>query len=608
MTHSSETVRRFKASEALRGVLSDHALRMLDAKGATYDVGGALRSEQLRTKLLELDLPVYESILEYERVVGGICYGSNPPSGPLVAITAHSKTNPLRREHLLRYGDQLLLPVTGPRDTETWIDEQGTLYLVSPDSDFCEPCDGSFIHELEREAFGREDFGSFEHGTAASRPFGVVVYALMGEKIAQGLGVPPFPPTWDDYGKTWFLSELTIEERRIKDYRRDTTVRAKSTDDAVRAMQIIQAAEPRAVMRWFARADATPRPGEPVLQRFPCFDSAGNELATEIRVHGGPGDYRIIEHSYARKVRRLSQRGPKASESLRAFFSDHAIHVLDTLDRRRDLAFTCPPDRLRAMLTERGLPIYDKVLELEAIAGGISFNQENPWGTFASLADMERRAPLHREGLRIYQGRLLLPVHTNVDLEHWMDELGTIYTARANSDICAPAHDSFVSAFERLAFLEETLAMGRSDPRFEKPRSFAVRIFNLLVGEVLGKCLGAPQFPPASDEYGGTWFREGILIEEQRAQIPRCITEVHTESVDDAVRAMQAIIDAEPRAMLRWIGRGGVARSDEPVVLRIPYFDQDGEEDGEILVHGSPGDYRVTTHSLPRPPPGTGVS
>lgn len=598
MTQPNELVRRPKASEALRGILSDHALRLLDAKGATYDAGGALRAQQLRSKLLELDLPVHDAILEYEQVVGGICYGDNAPSGPLAAISAHSKNIPLRREHLLRYGDHLLLPVTGPSGTETWIDEHGTLYLVFPDSDFCEPCDGSFIGELEREAFRRENFGSIESGLAEVRPFGVVVYALMGERIARALGVPPFPPTWDDYGKTWFLSELTIEERQIKDYRRDTTVRAKSTDDAVRAMQSIHAADPRAVMGWFAHADASPRPGEPVVQRFPCFDSAGRELNTEVRVHGSPGDYRVIEHSYARRVRHLSQEGPKASESLRAVLSDHAIYVLDTLDRRRDPAFTCPSDQLRAMLTERGLPVYEEVLKLEVLAGGISFSQENPWGTFATLADMERRAPLRREDLRVYQGRVLLPVQTNCDIEKWMDERGTIYHAHAITGVCVPAHNSFVQAFERLAFLEESLAVGRSvpDPRFGPPRPFSVRVSNSLMGEVLAKCLGVPLFPPASDEYTAIWFREGILIQENRVELPRCVTEVHTESVDDAVRAMQAIIAEEPRAIVRWTGRGGVARSDEPVVLRIPYFDQNGEQDGEILVHGSPGGYRVTTH------------
>ncbi|XXX76341.1 hypothetical protein WMF30_52700 [Sorangium sp. So ce134] len=274
--------------EALSDVLSEHAQTVLRQRGMKRNPRKTCTAERLTELLAERGLPVWDTALELERRLGGVTTAPGMTMmGVFAALQGFESDCRLSIDRLLRYEDQILLPVSEPGNSESWMDRTGVLYMVFPDDDFCTPTDASYLTWLERSAFVAEDLR-----IPQVRPFGVMAWTLAGETAARALGVPLFSPASDQFGTIWYQHGICVDENRVPNYRCDTVVRADTIDAAVRALEAIAGHAPEAPLAWLGPRGEPPRAGEPV-RRFARRDSSGSQLG-EILVVGEPGRYRVV--------------------------------------------------------------------------------------------------------------------------------------------------------------------------------------------------------------------------------------------------------------------------------------------------------------------------
>lgn len=289
------------------------------------------------------------------------------------------------------------------------------------------------------------------------------------------------------------------------------------------------------------------------------------------------------------------KRTASGADALRGILSDRATREFERRGLSRDLSRTCDAATLRAMLEERGLPVYQAILDFEECCGGIADGPGSHFGLFSVIQEWERphrgvaSARLDKDDLVSFDGHPLLPINDpNRAANDWMGEDGTIYYASADTGESSPDASSFVSFFERRALWSEWEGTPREKRTLVVPAS---------VGVEIATALDLPAYAPATDAVGAWWVgdTEWVIERFEPCNHPRRSTLVHAESMDAVVRAVQAVMSKDSQALIEWYGPNGPPPApDEPIVARAPWYDYRASEAvGEILFIGSPGHYRV---------------
>jgi hypothetical protein len=288
--------------------------------------------------------------------------------------------------------------------------------------------------------------------------------------------------------------------------------------------------------------------------------------------------------------------GPRWSELLRDLLSTRAIDILERADLRRDPTLSCDPEKLREVLLDRGLPVYDAVLEYERRIGSVL----ETIGLFDRCT--RRRAPLTPDNLPRYGDRILFPIGLWIDpyyrqepdddiYDYLMDAEGTCYLRDREDSAIRAISERHVALIERYAFgwdFHRTARPHESSSRWRHeveayPQSLAARV---------AESVHAAPFPPATDRYGGVWAGNDVVIQ--------CASHANTVRAqlahfEDAVRVIQAVYAARPKAVVTWSSHdyGSPPEPDEPIAHSLPAYGYQGRDDGEFLIIGTKGKYRL---------------
>lgn len=287
-----------------------------------------------------------------------------------------------------------------------------------------------------------------------------------------------------------------------------------------------------------------------------------------------------------------------AAALFRGLLSDRALAELEHMKVVRDPAKTCDAQTLRRVLEERGLPVYQSVLQFEERCGGVhgSGDRAGYMGTFAVLPLFDvrwSRSPgehVQHDRVMSYQGRLLLPITHGCVSEYWMDENGVIYFVDEDVDECSPDTVSYVHFLEQWALWNNKERLGAACQRFVIKRS---------VGSAIANALDLPCHLRASDGYSTWWIRDADYVidrfERYFCYATRRETIVQLASMDDVVGAVRTATAQDPQLRMDWHGPNGPPpAAGEPIVARVGWHDyRVPEAVGEILFIGSPGNFRV---------------
>lgn len=291
-----------------------------------------------------------------------------------------------------------------------------------------------------------------------------------------------------------------------------------------------------------------------------------------------------------------AQNGLKWSHVLHDRLSPRTIEILDRANLRRDPALSCDAEKLRQLLLRRNLPVYGPVLEYERRIGSV-------FETVALFdAGVRGRTPLTPDSLPRYDDRRLMPVGYWTDphyeeepdddlYDYLMDECGVCYLKDRESGDTRPIAESYLALIERHAFslnFQQTACLREGSSRWRHE----VEIYPEQLAGTIADTMNVPAFAPATDTYGGIWERNDVVIQCcSHANTVR----VRTAHFEGAVCAIQAAYTVKPRAVVRWSSHdyGSPPLPGEPIAHRLPAFGYRGEEDGEFLVIGTVGRYRL---------------
>jgi hypothetical protein len=284
-----------KASEWLRGTISDFALERLDRLGIERDLELAGMPELLRRGLEERGWPVHQSAFAFDQAVGGIRLAQYP-FGVFSALVRRKRSPAPRDDELLRYEGRVLLPADGANITSFWIDEDGIVYEgcwgdYDPEGeDYCAPAYASYRIMIERFVLQR---GPREPDAVALRDprlcHTLHVRASLGEGIASSLGLELWQPASDQFARVWRGDAAMLMEHVNPSFDPGTVAYLETFDQVVAACQVIAAEAPDAHVRWHGPLPEPPRPGDPLVLRQQLSFGRFSEMA----VYGSPGAYRV---------------------------------------------------------------------------------------------------------------------------------------------------------------------------------------------------------------------------------------------------------------------------------------------------------------------------
>ncbi|AUX20444.1 uncharacterized protein SOCEGT47_009130 [Sorangium cellulosum] len=286
-----------RASLSLHDVLSEHAVAALDRLDVRRDPAGTCAPRELARMLTERGLPVHEPVLELEARAGGVTLGGKTPLVTYRALSAHPDFG---RSEALVCGEELLLPIDGSGMLEFWMDREGTIYRGWPesppwdpeDSGFCAPIYASYTTMFERFAFQREPWWGMSAGLDDGYRCSLTIHGRsLGDALAQALEVPAFRPAWDRFARIWHDRTAHIEEANVPGYRAHTRADLLSTDQLVRALEVMAPVMAQAPLSIGLPEHAAAQPGEREIRRFRCLRPGDRPV--DVLVHGGPGKYRI---------------------------------------------------------------------------------------------------------------------------------------------------------------------------------------------------------------------------------------------------------------------------------------------------------------------------
>jgi hypothetical protein len=326
---------------------------------------------------------------------------------------------------------------------------------------------------------------------------------------------------------------------------------------------------------------------------------------------------------------RPSPHGPLLAESLSDVLSPHAIRALTRLDVRRDPNQTCTEEELRAALHQRGLPVYQAVVDFERRCGGTFWpvpGTLDRLGTWAALRELEIPGRIYPPKLSIEcQGEQLLPISADRGgCNFWMSDRGTVFLSDDIEE--DPIADSYTVFLERVALMwgypeqpdilldwyhlpimteddfDEIERRERlSDVNYdEPPRRYGEDPMGAF-DQRLAEAVGLPLFAPATDRWRHMWF------DGQRLLFPYYhwtgdARLIRADSVDEIARIVRAAVEIRPSVVGTWHGPVGEApRRDEPVIARMQARDLHRDVYGELLFVGTPGNVRVHEVQYDRP-------
>ncbi len=286
-------------------------------------------------------------------------------------------------------------------------------------------------------------------------------------------------------------------------------------------------------------------------------------------------------------------------------------------------------DDLRALLREKGLPVFESVLDLERRCGGVLWGKDT-FGAGVALRsgfDLRTLAGLVGSDLRDELGEDVVPVSFRSDLPRalfWMNEAGRLYLSHEADTF--PAAESLACFWEREALKADdrlgcelrlhwsALPTGtdsdflrfeaRSDddsdddndddsdgdegdgdgakPTFRRYEDDPQRV----IDERLAGALGLPLFASATDVWRRVWFDGDRLLYPHHPWQP-AERLVRARDMGALARMAAAIAEVRPTALVIYEGPVGAPPAPgEPVIARLPAGEDASAATSELLFVG----------------------
>jgi hypothetical protein len=322
----------------------------------------------------------------------------------------------------------------------------------------------------------------------------------------------------------------------------------------------------------------------------------------------------------------VSALSPWAS-SLQGTLTPAAARTLERAGAHRDPARTCSPEELAALLQKSGLPVYNTVLELERLFGGVTWGKDT-FGACAALRsgkDLRTLAGLVGGDLADYLGETFIPISFREHLPrayHWMNAAGVIYLVHEADSF--PAADSAACFWEREAlkawdpagleirlrwlampsFTDEDFEHFEPPPGHEDesdedededdaPPALYADDPQAPLDARLAEVASLPVFEAASDRWRRVWFDGDRLLYPPHPWQPADRL-VRAASMDGLVQMACAALAARPGVVALYRGPlGDPPAADEPIVARLPAVDEGNQILGDLLFAGAPGRCRA---------------
>ena len=312
------------ASQA--GVLSPHAARVFERLGVRRDPGRTCSEGELAGLLREHGLPVFDAVVEFERLCGGTPWGKDT-FGACAALRSGKDIRTLAglvgsdlRDHM----GEVFVPVSYrehlPRGL-FWMNAAGVIYLVHEADSF--PAADSAACFWEREALkvpdpaalelrlrwaalptgtdadfqrfearaGEDEDGGDEEDGAPPPEYAEDPQAPLDERLAQLLDLPVFGPATDRWRRVWFDGVRLLYPHHPWQIA-DRLVRTATLDELTRVAGAALEVRPSVAVAYRGPLGEVPHPGEPVAAKLPVFDEEGG-LEGDLLFVGVPGQYRV---------------------------------------------------------------------------------------------------------------------------------------------------------------------------------------------------------------------------------------------------------------------------------------------------------------------------
>jgi hypothetical protein len=316
---------------SLRDVLSRQAISRLELLDVRRDLQQTCSEEELRAALTHRGLPIYESVLEFERRCGGTfwpLHGTLDRLGTWVAIrNLEWPGRPSPPELLIECEGERLLPISAHRGgCDFWMSEGGIIFFCD-DIDW-NPTADSYTIFLERESLKwgspeqlgillrwyelptmtEEDFVEIERRLKYAdvnvdeppRPYAEDPQAGFDRRLAEALELPLFEPATDRWRHVWFDgSRLLFPYYPWRESER--LLRANDMDDIVRIVRAAQDVRPGVVATWRGPCGEAPKAGEPIAARIQAYDYR-RDVYGELLFIGTPGNFRVHEIGYDQRI------------------------------------------------------------------------------------------------------------------------------------------------------------------------------------------------------------------------------------------------------------------------------------------------------------------
>ena len=187
------------------------------------------------------------------------------------------------------------------------MDEEGAIYIVDQDVDYCEPQSSSLVHGLEKRPFYDEimDSHSSPMSRTPRRKHSLSLAFFYGDPVARALRLARFEPACDRYSDIWFDETRLLVETRLRGMDESTSLLAVHMDDIVKAVQAVNAVDPLATGQLEGDDPGPGQPGDPVvarLLRLACHPMPGVVVTEEILFVGVPGRYGAVTRPLAPPV------------------------------------------------------------------------------------------------------------------------------------------------------------------------------------------------------------------------------------------------------------------------------------------------------------------